>query len=78
MERITDGEYRRIYFHADFLTQLGGVVIEGDINVSFKTADGSINFAPPVMKVAGRVSHLHSIQGADLDFLRSITNKTPK
>ncbi|MGA0306375.1 MAG: 5-methyltetrahydropteroyltriglutamate--homocysteine S-methyltransferase [bacterium] len=78
LEGITDGEYRRTYFHTDFLTQLGGVVTEGGINVSFKTADGSINFAPPVMKVEGKVSHLRSIQGADFDFLKSITNKTPK
>ncbi len=78
LEGITDGEYRRTYFHTDFLTQLGGVVTEGGINVSFKSADGSINFAPPVMKVEGKVSHLRSIQGADFDFLKSITNKTPK
>jgi len=77
LEGITDGEYRRTYFHTDFLTQFGGVVTEGGINVSFKTADGSINFAPPVMKVEGKVSHLRSIQGADFDFLKSITNKTP-
>ncbi len=75
LEGITDGEYRRTYFHTDFLTQLGGVVTEGGINVSFKTADGSINFAPPVMKVEGKVSHLRSIQGADFDFLKSITNQ---
>ena len=29
LEGITDGEYRRTYFHTDFLTQLGGVVTEG-------------------------------------------------
>ena len=68
LEGITDGEYCRTYFHTDFLTQLGGVVTEGGINVSFKTADGSINFAPPVMQVEGKVSHLRSIQGADFAF----------
>ena len=30
------------------------------------------------MKVEGKVSHLRSIQGADFDFQKSITNKTPK
>ena len=61
LEGITDGEYRRTYFHKDFLTQLRVVGTEGGINVSFKTADGWINFAPPVMKVEGKVSHLLSI-----------------
>ena len=40
LEGITDGEYRRTYFHKDFLTQLRVVGTEGGINVSFKTADG--------------------------------------
>ena len=71
LNRITDG-YRRTYFHTDFLTQLGGIVIEGGINVSFKTADGSINFDPPVMQVEGKVSHLRSIQGADFAFWNSL------
>ena len=61
LEGITDGEYRRTYLHKDFLTQLRVVGTEGGINVSFKTADGWINFAPPVMKVEGKVSHLLSI-----------------
>ena len=31
---ITDGEYRRTYFHIDFLTQLGGVTTKGGIHVA--------------------------------------------
>ncbi len=78
LQGITDGEYRRTYFHTDFLTQLEGVVTEGGINVSFKKNDGTVDFAPPVMKVKGRIRHARSIQGADFDFLHSVTSRTPK
>src|ERR1700727_1765818 len=30
---ITDGEYRRAYFHIDFLTQLGGMVEKGGLSI---------------------------------------------
>ncbi len=35
---ITDGEYRRTYFHIDFLTQLTGVETHGGIHVKFHGA----------------------------------------
>src|SRR5262245_39709029 len=31
MRAITDGEYRREWFHLDFLQQLGGITVEGMI-----------------------------------------------
>ena len=78
LQGITDGEYRRTYFHTDFLTQLDGVVTEGGINVSFQKADGTVDFAPPIMKVQGKIQHVRSIQGRDFEFLQSVTQMTPK
>ena len=43
---ITDGEFRRTYFHIDFLTQLEGVTTKGGISVSFHSAAGNVDFAP--------------------------------
>ena len=65
---ITDGEFRRTYFHIDFLQQLGGV--QTDIPVIVKKPDGSEELAPPVMKVVGKVQHLKDIQRADFEFLK--------
>ena len=39
LKAITDGEFRRTYFHIDFLDQLGGV--KTDIPVTIKKPDGS-------------------------------------
>src|SRR5215831_16643970 len=55
LHAITDGEFRRTYFHVDFLTQLEGVVEQGGLAVKFHKADGEIDYAPPVMKVVGKV-----------------------
>src|SRR6187455_1995097 len=35
---ITDGEFRRTFFHVDFLTQLDGVETHGGIHVRFHSA----------------------------------------
>lgn len=75
---ITDGEFRRTYFHVDFLTQLDGVVEEGGTEVKFHRADGELNYAPPVMKVTGKVEHAREIQLRDFQFLKSVTSQTPK
>jgi len=75
---ITDGEYRRSYFHTDFLEQLAGVETRGGIPVSFHSAAGEIDFAPPVMHVTGKVRHARPIQLADFEFLKSVTKRVPK
>ena len=47
LKGITDGEFRRTFFHTDFLTQLDGVVAEGGIQVKFHSKEGDLDFAPP-------------------------------
>jgi 5-methyltetrahydropteroyltriglutamate--homocysteine methyltransferase len=78
LEGITDGEFRRTYFHIDFLEQLSGIETKGGIAVSFHTASGSVDFAPPVMRVTAPVRHVKPIQVDDFKFLRSVTKRTPK
>ena len=60
---ITDGEFRRTYFHIDFLEQLDGVETKGGIAVQLPHAPhGNVDFAPPVMQVTGKVRHVKPIQ----------------
>jgi len=75
---ITDGEFRRTFFHVDFLTQLDGVETHGGIHVRFHSAKGEVDFEPPVMQVTRRVRHAKAIQRADFEFLKSATTRTPK
>ncbi len=78
LKSITDGEFRRTYFHVDFLQQLGGV--EVGIPFTVKRPDGSEELAPPVMKVIDKVRHTKNIQLADFEFLKSqvTAGSTPK
>lgn len=75
---ITDGEFRRTYFHIDFLEQLAGVETKGGISMHFHGAAGDVDFAPPVMHVTGPVRHIKPIQVDDFKFLQSVTRRTPK
>ena len=69
LKSITDGEFRRTYFHIDFLEQLGGV--KTDIPVTITKPDGTQELAPPVMRVVDKVRHAQDIQRADFEFLKS-------
>jgi 5-methyltetrahydropteroyltriglutamate--homocysteine methyltransferase len=74
MKAITDGEFRRDYFHLDFLKQLEGVSVTGGIEA--KTA--SDGFTPPKLSVTGKLKHVRNIQVDDFNFLKSVTTETPK
>jgi 5-methyltetrahydropteroyltriglutamate--homocysteine methyltransferase len=78
LKSITDGEFRRTYFHTDFLEQLGGV--KTDIPVTIRTPDGREELAPPVIRVIDKVRHIKDIQLADFKYLKSQlkAGSTPK
>jgi 5-methyltetrahydropteroyltriglutamate--homocysteine methyltransferase len=72
LQAITDGEFRRYFFHTDFLLQLAGVEERGGLKKAFKNDAGKdVHFAPPVMVVTGKIEHVKPIQLADYRFLAS-------
>ena len=79
LKAISDGEFRRKFFHTDFLLQLDGVVEEGGMEVAFKNDTGrDVRFAPPRMVIGGKVRHTKPIERANYEFLASVTSETPK
>jgi 5-methyltetrahydropteroyltriglutamate--homocysteine methyltransferase len=78
LKAITDGEFRRTYFHIDFLDQLGGV--KTDIPVTIRKPDGSEELAPPAIRVIDKVTHVRDIQLEDYKYLKSQVSAghTPK
>ncbi len=81
LKAITDGEFRRYFFHTDFLLQLAGVEERGGLKKAFKNDQGKdVSFAPPVMVVTGKIAHQRPIQLADYQFLASkvTPGHTPK
>jgi 5-methyltetrahydropteroyltriglutamate--homocysteine methyltransferase len=70
---ITDGEFRREWFHLDFLQQLGGVTVEGMIAAT-SDSEQTVNQAPPRITVTGKLAHERPIQVADYRF---VADRTP-
>ena len=80
LKGITDGEFRRTFFHVDFLERLHGVEVRyGEFAAHFKKSDGTqVGFAPPTMHVDSKMTWAGPIQGPDFDFLKKTTTRTPK
>ena len=77
MRSITDGEFRRAWFHLDFLQQLENVAVTGSIAASSDAAS-TVHLTPPKLTVVGPIRHVRDIQVADFEFLASVTTQTPK
>lgn len=80
LQSVTDGEFRRTFFHVDFLERLEGVTVgEGSFTAAFRRDDGAeVGFRPPTMHVTAPLRHRAPIQGRDFEFLRDATSRTAK
>jgi len=78
IKSITDGEFRRDYFHLDFLKQLEGVTVEGGIAANPHAKVAEDHFTPPKLSVTGKLKHVKNIQVDDFNFLKSVVTQTPK
>jgi len=82
MQGITDGEFRRTLWHADFLSQIEGVkVVEGllpDSAKHFQNSDADVQRSPTQFMVTGKLRHSHGIEVDNFKFLASLTKQTAK
>ena len=82
LRTVTDGEFRRSSWHMDFIYQLDGITqVQGEsLHVQFKNEQGTYDYAPPAMRVAGRVGLEHTIFADAFSFLRDHAHpeQTPK
>jgi len=77
MRGVTDGEFRRAWFHLDFLQQLDGVAVSGNIAASSDAAS-TVHMTPPKLSVVGPLRHARDIQVDDFRYLAAVTTQTPK
>ncbi len=79
LQGITDGEFRRAFWHVDFLTGIDGIAAtQSNYAVSFKGEGGEKAETRSMLVVNGKVKRLRPIMGADFGFLRETTKRTPK
>ena len=65
LRSVTDGEFRRAYFHLDFLKHVAGIEEKGQVG-NIRHKDG---FSPPTLVVTGKLGHPKPIQVDDFNFL---------
>ncbi len=82
MRGITDGEFRRTLWHADFLSQIEGVkVVEGLLPQSakhFQSSGSDVQRSPTQFIVTGKLSHPRAIEVENFKFLAAATKQTAK
>lgn len=73
LQGITDGEFRRDFWHLDFVKQLEGVTLAKVEGMTFQAED-----VPPMASVTGKVRCTRPIMTDHFAFLKSVVKKTPK
>ena len=73
LEAITDGEFRRDFWHLDFVGQLQGVAMKKIEGLTFQAED-----VPPMASIVGKVKCAKPIMVDHFAFLKSVTRKTAK
>ena len=68
LQAITDGEFRRDWWHLDFLGQLDGVTLKHNEGPKFKIEGQSEQ--PPIASVTGRVGCSRPIMAGDFNVLK--------
>jgi len=66
LQSITDGEFRRAWFHIDFLQHLAGVERHGSLSSTNVTTHG---VTPPKIVVVDKLGHPNAIQVDDFKFV---------
>ena len=74
LQAVTDGEFRRDWWHLDFLEQLDGVKTIANPGPKF----GGTEEQPPIATVAGKVGCSKPIMADHFAFLKSVAKATPK
>jgi 5-methyltetrahydropteroyltriglutamate--homocysteine methyltransferase len=82
LQSVTDGELRRTSWHMDFIYQLDGVAqVAGEsLHVQFKNEHGVYDYAPPAMRVDGKVGLRETVFADAFTFVRdhAHADQTPK
>jgi len=74
LQGVTDGEFRRDWWHLDFLSRLEGVTLRENPGPKF----GGTEEQPPIPTVTGKIRCAEPIMVDDFAFLKSATKQTAK
>jgi methionine synthase II (cobalamin-independent) len=79
LKTVTDGEFRRRWWHLDFLTSFENVErVAPKVKARFRTHAGPLELEAPGIRVRGRLSRPRPIVVEHFKFLQSTTSAVPK
>ena len=84
LQGITDGEYRRTIWHADFLRQIEGVSVKegvadgAGVARKFQSGGQEIERSPTRFYTTGRLERSRGIETDNFKYFASVTTRTPK
>jgi len=73
LQAVTDGEFRRDYWHLDFLKQLDGIELTRPVGLTFNAED-----VPPMASVTGKIACSRPIMVEHFAYLKSVATRMPK
>src|SRR3954468_18643718 len=73
LQAVTDGEFRRDFWHLDFLKQLDGIELTRVTGLTFNAED-----VPPMVSVAGKIGCSRPIMVDHFQYLKSVATRMPK
>ncbi len=79
LHAITDGDFRRFMFHIDFLTSVDGIRQQAaPFQSKFHGTHKDDDYTPAIFETVGKLRHSRDIAVNDFNFLKSVTQRTPK
>lgn len=79
LHAITDGDFRRFMFHIDFLTSVEGIRQQAaPFQSKFHGTHKDDDYTPAIFETVGKLRHSRDIAVNDFNFLKSVTQRTPK
>ncbi|MGO8865625.1 MAG: 5-methyltetrahydropteroyltriglutamate--homocysteine S-methyltransferase [Alphaproteobacteria bacterium] len=79
LKGVTDGEFRRTWWHLDFLERIeNATVVPPSVKAHFHSEEGDVELMPPGLRVTGVLARPRPIMREDFAFLKSVAKATPK
>lgn len=79
LQAVTDGEFRRTFFHVDFVARLEGVSTDRQSHrVEYRGSRRSFEYEVPVPVVTGKLRRRSSLPLEEFGFLATATQRTAK
>jgi len=79
LKGVTDGEFRRTWWHLDFLERIeNATVVPPSVKAHFHSEEGDVELMPPGLRVTGKLARRQPIMRDDFLYLKSVAKSLPK